>query len=242
MTDIFISDLHLSENRPEIYRAFCRFLHNLDEEVQQLYILGDLFEVWVGQDRKNELATKLTAELRLLAQKRIRVFFQAGNRDFMIGKKFAREADIELLPDYHIYEHGGQRILLMHGDLLCTDDKSYLRYRNFVQNPLVKTSLGALPLALRRKIGQKLLQQSRMGKAQKSAEIMDVNQSTVVRTMQHFRVNQLIHGHTHRPAVHSFGRGDEDMKRYVLGDWDKDIWWIESNTKGISLNSRHLEP
>ncbi len=241
MTDIFISDLHLSENRPDIYRAFCRFLHSLDSDVQQLYILGDLFEVWVGQDSKNELAIKLIAELRLLSQKRIRVFFQAGNRDFMIGKKFAKAADIELLPDYHIYEHAGQRILLMHGDLLCTDDKSYLRYRSFMQNSLVKASLGALPLGIRRKIGRKLLQKSRMGKAHKSAEIMDVNQSTVIRTMQHFRVSQLIHGHTHRPAVHSFGRGDENLKRYVLGDWDKNIWWIESGNKGISLNSRPLE-
>lgn len=240
MSDIFISDLHLSEDRPEIYRAFCRFLRDLDEDVQQLYILGDLFEAWVGQDSSNELAITVIAELRLLAKRKIRVFFMAGNRDFMIDKKFAKAADIELLPDHHLYEYYGRRILLMHGDLLCTDDRQYLRYRKFIQNPLVKAVLGSLPLSVRRKIAKSLLRKSAEGKKSKSAEIMDVNQSTVVRTMQRFQVTELIHGHTHRPKVHVFGRNNEELKRYVLGDWDKNIWWIKSDDRGVSLLSAPL--
>lgn len=237
MSDIFISDLHLGDDRPEIYRAFCRFLHDLDEDVKQLYILGDLFEAWVGHDSKNELDIKVIAELRLLAQRKVRVFFQAGNRDFLIDKKFAKAADLELLPDYHLYEYHGRRVLLMHGDLLCTDDKSYLRFRSFVQNPLIKSLFRLLPSATRRKIGQDLRAKSSQGKESKSAEIMDVNQSTVIRTMEHFKVNQIIHGHTHRPDVHRFGRSDEQLERYVLGDWHEQLWWIKSDAEGISLNS-----
>lgn len=237
MTDIFISDLHLSEERPEIYRAFCRFLHDLDDDVQQLYILGDLFEAWVGDDKKNKLSLKLIAELRLLAQRRVRVFFQAGNRDFLIGNKFAKAADIELLNDHHIYDYQGQRILLMHGDLLCTDDKSYLKFRRIVQNPITKGLFRLLPMSLKRKIGFDLRAKSALGKNRKSAEIMDVNQAAVLATMRKYRVNHLIHGHTHRPAVHAFEEDGTGYKRYVLGDWHQELWWIQRDAAGISLHS-----
>ena len=237
MSDIFISDLHLSDDRPDIYRAFCRFLHDLDEDVQQLYILGDLFEAWVGEDSRNEMAIKVIAELRLLARRKIRVFFQPGNRDFLIGKRFAEAADIELLPDHHVYTYHGSRVLLMHGDLLCTDDKAYLRFRAFVQNPLVKGVFLLLPPSLRRSIGRKLRKKSSQGKTEKSAEIMDVNQNAVIQTMEKFQVSKIIHGHTHRPKVHRFGRGEENLRRYVLGDWDKQLWWISSNAEGIQLFS-----
>ena len=241
MTDIFISDLHLSEEQPEIYRAFCRFLHDLDDDVQQLYILGDLFEAWVGDDKKNKLALKLIAELRLLAQRRVRVFFQAGNRDFLIGRKFASAADIELLEDYHLYEYKGQRILLMHGDLLCTDDRSYLKFRGFVQNPLTKAIFGLLPIALKRKIASDLRAKSAQGKDNKSAEIMDVNQGAVLATMRKYQVNHLIHGHTHRPAVHAFEEDGTGYKRYVLGDWHQELWWIQRDSAGISLHSAPIK-
>lgn len=237
MSDIFISDLHLSDDRPEIYRAFCRFLQNLDDEVKQLYILGDLFEVWVGQDGNNELGTKVIAQLRLLAQRKIRVFFQAGNRDFLIDRRFAKAADLELLPDFHLYEYYGRRVLLMHGDLLCTDDKDYLRFRNIVQNPVLKSAFRLLPATMRRTIGRGLRTKSQQDKVTKSAEIMDVNQSMVIRTMAHFQVPQMIHGHTHRPKVHRFGRSSEALERYVLGDWDDQLWWIKSDAEGIQLYS-----
>ena len=240
MSDIFISDLHLSEDRPDIYRAFCRFLHDLDEDVQQLYILGDLFEAWIGDDARNELAIKVIAELRLLAKRKIRVFFQQGNRDFLIGKRFAKAADIELLPDHHIYEYHGRRVLLMHGDLLCTDDKAYMRFRSLVHNPIVKGLFSLLPTSTRRGIGKKLRVKSSQGKMEKSAEIMDVNQSAVIHTMEQFQVTEMIHGHTHRPKVHRFGRDDENLKRYVLGDWDENLWWIVSDAEGITLNSAPL--
>jgi len=240
MSDIFISDLHLSEDRPDIYRAFCRFLHDLDEDVQQLYILGDLFEAWIGDDARNELAIKVIAELRLLAKRKIRVFFQQGNRDFLIGRRFAKAADIELLPDHHIYEYHGRRVLLMHGDLLCTDDKAYMRFRSLVHNPAVKGLFSLLPISTRRGIGKKLRAKSSQGKMEKSAEIMDVNQSAVIHTMEQFQVTEMIHGHTHRPKVHRFGRDDENLKRYVLGDWDENLWWIVSDAEGITLNSAPL--
>ncbi len=237
MTDIFISDLHLSDERPEIYRAFCRFLYELGEDVQHLYILGDLFEAWVGDDDKSELALKVVAQLRLLAQRRVRVFFQAGNRDFMLGKKFAKAADIELLPDYHLYEHGDRRILLMHGDLLCTDDVAYQRYRKRIQNPLVKGLAKALPLSTRNKIAGDLRDQSKDKKNKKSMEIMDVTQSSVASTMERFQVTTMIHGHTHRPDVHSFEHAGKEHKRYVLGDWHDSLWWIAIDTNGLTLNS-----
>ncbi|MBT5331247.1 MAG: UDP-2,3-diacylglucosamine diphosphatase [Porticoccaceae bacterium] len=240
MSDIFISDLHLSEDRPDIYRAFCRFLHDLDEDVQQLYILGDLFEAWIGEDARNELAIKVIAELRLLAKRKIRVFFQQGNRDFLIGKSFAKAADIELLPDHYIYEYRGRHVLLMHGDLLCTDDKAYMRFRSLVHNPAVKGLFSLLPISTRRGIGKKLRAKSSQGKMEKSAEIMDVNQSAVIHTMEQFQVTEMIHGHTHRPKVHRFGRDDENLKRYVLGDWDENLWWIVSDAEGITLNSAPL--
>lgn len=240
MTDIFISDLHLSDERPEIYRAFCRFLQELENDVQHLYILGDLFEVWVGDDDQSELGLKVVAELRLLAQRRIRVFFQAGNRDFMLGKNFAKAADIELLPDYHIYENGDRRILLMHGDLLCTDDIAYQKYRRRIQNPLVKGIAKALPLSIRKKIGGDLRDQSKDKKNHKRMEIMDVTQSSVASTMDRFKVTTMIHGHTHRPNVHSFEQKGKEHKRYVLGDWHDKLWWIVCESRGLSLNSEPI--
>jgi|TARA_B110000483_G_scaffold145435_1_gene173557 UDP-2,3-diacylglucosamine hydrolase len=240
MTDIFISDLHLSDERPEIYRAFCRFLHDLGDEVQQLYILGDLFEVWVGDDDQRVLGLGVVAELRLLAQRRIRVFFQAGNRDFMLGKRFAKAADIELLPDYHIYEQGDRRILLMHGDLLCTDDLAYQKYRKRIQHPLVKGIANALPLSVRKKIGNDLRDQSQNKKNQKSMEIMDVTQSSVADTMDRFKVSTMIHGHTHRPNVHTFEMKGEEHNRYVLGDWHDKLWWITFDGSELSLNSEAI--
>ena len=239
MTDIFISDIHLSEENTELYSAFSRFLRQLDSGVERLYILGDLLEVAVGDD-KSPLSKKLAAEFQLLAKRKIRVFFQAGNRDFMLGKKFAQMADIELLPDYYLYEGAEEKILLMHGDLLCTDDKPYLQFRRVVQNPAIKAIFRLLPLSTRRYIGRKLRSSSTKSNSNKRPEIMDVNQSAVIKTMYKYRVNSLIHGHTHRPAVHSFKSDAIDSKRYVLGDWHDKLWWIESNSNGLSLHSETI--
>ena len=239
MTDIFISDIHLSEEDNDLYGAFSRFIRQLDDSVERLYILGDLLEACIGDD-KSKLSKKLAAEFQLLAKRKIRVFFQAGNRDFLVGKRFAQMADIEILPDYYLYKGAEQQILLMHGDLLCTDDTSYLRYRRVVHNPVIKRIFRLLPLFIRQKIGQKVRNKSTKGKSKKRAEIMDVNQSAVVKTMEKYKVTCLIHGHTHRPAVHSFKNQESSYTRYVLGDWYDKLWWIKSDENGISLHSEKI--
>lgn len=240
MSDIFISDLHLGPESPELYKAFCAFLAGLDESVEQLYILGDLFDVWVGHDKQNHFQAEVIARLKMLEKRRIRLFIMRGNRDFLYGKRFARETGATLLPDYYLYQCGAHRALLMHGDLLCTQDTDYLRYRAVVRNPLLQSLLGGLPASLRRGIASRIRNKSKQAQSGKSMQIMDITEQALFETTQKYSVGRVIHGHTHRPGVSLHKTPGRQVERLVLGDWGEKVWWIVRDSNGFSLQSRQL--
>ena len=237
MKSVFISDLHLSSDHPEVYTAFEEFLNRLSPDVEALYILGDLFEVWIGDDDSSPFSNSVKGLLRGISDLGIELKVQRGNRDFMLGKKFAGETGAEILPDYHLFQKYGQRALLMHGDLLCTDDRDYQRFRNRVHSPVYNFILRNLPLGQRRKMARKWRMQSRDMNRNKPANIMDVSPVSVRECMQELQVETLIHGHTHRPDQHKIDGG---RTRIVLGDWGDHIWWIEASSNGFELLSSPL--
>ncbi|MDV6316858.1 UDP-2,3-diacylglucosamine diphosphatase [Idiomarina sp. HP20-50] len=222
MTTGFIADLHLSPGRPDILAAFGDFCQQ-HKQLDALYILGDLFDAWLGDDDTSEFAAQVKAHLKQLSDNGVRLYFMAGNRDFMVGERFAIEVGLTVLPDETVIDLYGERVLLMHGDTLCTLDKGYLRYRSFIQNGLVKVIMRNLPLSWRMRIANRLRQKSSSQQPELTpAQLykMDAQHPEVLRVMQKHNVKQLIHGHTHRPAVHCFTLPDgTSAKRIVLGDW-----------------------
>ena len=215
---LFISDLHLDPKRPHIIAAFCRFLED-HTSIDALYILGDLFEYWIGDDDPATGLESAISSIRKLSTSGVPVYFIHGNRDFLIGKKFAKQTKCKILQEETIIDLYGTPTLLMHGDTLCTDDIAYQKYRKKARNPLIQKTLLMLSVKRRLKMADALRNKSKTAIAGKPEEIMDVNQSAVERVMQKHHVSQLIHGHTHRPAVHEFTLNNENYKRYVLGDW-----------------------
>lgn len=217
MTTLFVSDLHLDASRPEVTDCFVRFLEDTAGKADALYILGDLFEVWFGDDDPEPSHGRVAAALRQFAHAGAPVYLTHGNRDFLIGRRYAQESDMQLLDEQTTIEIGGDRILLLHGDELCTDDPSYQRFRRIVRNRMVGRLFLLLPLSLRRKIADRL-RQSSMGTIKPDA-ITDVNVATVATTMRDAGVRIMIHGHTHRPAIHQMKLDGEPALRIVLGDW-----------------------
>lgn len=236
MRYLFVSDLHLEPGRPDITRAFLHLLKTRAREVDELYILGDFFEVWLGDDDPNPLADEIADALARLTAAGVRTYLMHGNRDFMIGRRFCRKAGCKLLRDPTIVELNGERVLLMHGDSLCIDDLAYMRMRRTLRNPLGLFVLKSLPLSTRHKIGKKLRSESKMQTQQKSLEITDVNPGEVVQVMLRHKVRTLIHGHTHRPAVHDLIIDNQPARRIVLGDWDRQGWALLVDENGYHLN------
>lgn len=230
---LLISDLHLEEQRPDITRAFLRFLETRAVHAEALYILGDFFEVWVGDDGMTSFQHEIAAALRVLSESGTRIYLMHGNRDFMIGKAFCLEAGCTLLPDPHIAELGGQRVLLMHGDTLCTRDEGYMRLRRWLRNPVSLFVLHHLPLAKRQKLAQKLRSSSKAETRMKASDIVDVTPDAVVDVMQRHRVRTLIHGHTHRPSSHTLQVAGQPAQRIVLGDWDRQGWALQIDESGF---------
>ena len=218
MATLFISDLHLDEARPQIVDLFVRFLRDA-QQADALYILGDLFESWIGDDDDAPLATRVAQELHALRSRGVPIYFMHGNRDFLLGTDYAARAGMQLLADPAVVELDGERTLLTHGDTLCTDDIEYQKFRNLVRNPAWQAQFLAKPLAERRAFAAQARGESRKQTAMKTAEIMDVNQAAVESTMQDHGVRRLIHGHTHRPATHRFELDSQTAERIVLGDW-----------------------
>ena len=220
MTDtLFISDLHLSDERPEITALFLHFLQNDAAQARALYILGDLFEVWLGDDAVLPAYQPVLEGLRTLTGRGVPVYVMHGNRDFLMGEGFVRQSGCRLIPDPTVIELNGERTLLMHGDTLCSDDVEYQRFRTQVRNPDTQRQFLALPLEQRKAVAKQYRSASRERTRYKAEEIMDVNQQTVAGAMREYGVQQLIHGHTHRPAVHSFSLNERPARRIVLGDW-----------------------
>lgn len=202
-----------------------RFLRFLEEEASQhqsLYILGDLFEVWLGDDLSTEEHLPVLQALQQTRKQGTAIYLQHGNRDFLLGRQFEQQSDCTLIPDPWRIELDGRPTLLTHGDTLCSEDVSYQRYRRWIRNPVTTWLLRHLPQPLRRRIGQALRQRSDSDKQQKSSAIMDVTQQQVEEMMQQWRCSTLIHGHTHRPAIHPFKPGDQPAERIVLGDWESE--------------------
>jgi len=214
---LFVSDLHLAPERPAVTRAFLEFLRGA--ETDRLYILGDLFEAWVGDDDDSPLAQSVTAALAAASARGIRLYFLAGNRDFSVGRRFARSTGAHLLGDRESVSIAGRRLLLLHGDTLCTDDSEYQQFRALVRDPAWQTQFLARPLAERRAMAAQMRETSRQRTGEKRAEIMDVNREAVAATMREHGVRTLIHGHTHRPAIHAFSLDGQPARRIVLGDW-----------------------
>ena len=233
MSDLFISDLHLSPERPAINRAFFAFLENRVGKADNLYILGDLVEVWIGDDDPSPFTRELIQRLTAVTSTGTQVYFQQGNRDFLVGGKFARETGITLLPEYHLLTTAEGKLLICHGDTLCTDDLDYQAFRRKVRHPLVRWLLAHLPLKKRQQIAQDWREKSRKANSNKADNIMDVNGNAVNAVMERFGASMLLHGHTHRPGVHLLEHG----KRIVLGDWGKQGWYAEIGCEGIELLS-----
>jgi len=234
---LFISDLHLDPARPEIARQFREFLAGEARAARALYILGDLFEVWLGDDDPDPAARGIVGALRALTRAGVACFFMHGNRDFLVGARFARETGCRLLEDGVCVEFDGERVLLMHGDVLCTDDTSYQRLRRIVRNPLTQWVFRHLTLEQRRRLAGRLREGSRMHVGETAPEIMDVNAEAVTAALRRAQVRTLIHGHTHRPAVHSLTVDGAPARRIVLGDWYTQGSVLEWRADGFELRS-----
>lgn len=237
MTTLLISDLHLDEERPDIARAFLRFLKERASQAEALYILGDFFEVWIGDDAMTPFQRSIAEALREVANQGTRIFMMHGNRDFLVGRAFCRLAGCTLLRDPSRIELNGAPVLLMHGDTLCTHDIAYMRFRRRLRNPVSTWLLRHLPLSRRQQLARKWRDASRLQVRQKATEIVDVTPDEVPRTMASHGVLTLIHGHTHRPAVHELQIDGRDARRIVLGDWNRQGWVLQVDDRGYHLDS-----
>ncbi|TXH87069.1 MAG: UDP-2,3-diacylglucosamine diphosphatase [Pseudomonas sp.] len=237
---LLISDLHLEEERPDITRAFLHFLQSRARQAEALYILGDFFEVWVGDDGMSPFQHDIARALRELSDAGTRIFLMHGNRDFLIGKDFCRAAGCTPLKDPSIVHFNGEPVLLMHGDSLCTLDVGYMKLRRLLRNPLSLFILHNLPLATRHKLARKLRNESRAQTRMKAREIIDVTPDEVPRIMAEHGVRTLIHGHTHRPAVHQLLVNRQPARRIVLGDWDTQGWALQVDENGLQQSAFDL--
>ena len=219
MTVLLISDLHLDAARPQITALFERFLHNQGRQATALYILGDLFEAWVGDDDDGELPTRVAAALADLRAAGVTVYFMAGNRDFLLGDAYARRAGLTLLADGAVHTLAGTPTLLMHGDTLCTDDEAYQTFRRQVRDPAWQRDFLARPLTARKAFAAQARAASRSHQQDAREAILDVNPDAVVHALRTAGVRRLIHGHTHRPAIHDITLDGAPAQRIVLGDW-----------------------
>ena len=220
---LFISDLHLSIERPEIINLFLKFMDEVAPSTKSLYILGDFLEYWIGDDMDEQIQGSAIADvfssIKSLHAKGTDVFLMHGNRDFLIGETLAAKYQFKLINDPAIIDINGSPVLLMHGDTLCTDDDAYQQFRTMVRDKNWQSAFLSKPMDERVEIAKELREKSKDAIATKKPDIMDVNQQAVVDTMVLHKVSTLIHGHTHRPAIHEFNHDDKDMKRCVLADW-----------------------
>lgn len=239
MTTLFISDLHLDGSRPDITAQFLELLEHEARQARALYILGDLFEAWIGDDDPDPDKRRVVAALRSLRDAGVECFLMHGNRDFLIGARFCRETGAHLLADGTVIDLYGRAVLLMHGDLLCTDDHAYQRLRRIVRNPLVQFALRRLSLRQRQRLAQRMREGSKEHIAsldEAAPQIMDVNAAAVLRTFARYGVDCMIHGHTHRPAIHEINVDGRRAIRIVLGDWYQQGSVLRWNERGYELS------
>ncbi|AKU12921.1 UDP-2,3-diacylglucosamine hydrolase [Azoarcus sp. CIB] len=227
MSALFIADLHLADQCPDNTRAFLALLAGQAREVGALYILGDLFEYWAGDDdRDSPLTREIGEALATLASRGTQIGFVAGNRDFLVGEHFARDAGLIILADPTVVDLDGRRVLLTHGDSLCTDDHAYQAFRQQVRDPQWQRAFLARPLEERKRVIEGLRRHSETAKQEKAVDIMDVNAAAVDALLRAHDYPTLIHGHTHRPARHLHQVDGRACERWVLSDWRGTASWL----------------
>ena len=219
MTTLFISDLHLEADKPDIGTQFLTFLEGEAAAADALYILGDLFESWVGDDDPSPHYAVIKTALRALVDSGVPVFFMHGNRDFMVGAQFAEETGVTMLEDPTTIELHGNKVMLSHGDALCIDDLQYQQVRLMTRNPEWQAMMLAKPLSERLAFAENARKQSQAYSDSVGEDIMDVNSDAVIGTFRNHSIDILLHGHTHRPAIHEIELNDRSGRRIVLGDW-----------------------
>ena len=227
----FISDIHLSENTPHLTNAFKVFLDESKESCTHLFILGDLFEVWIGDDDDNSFHQEIKTALSEFTSNGPETFFMHGNRDFLIGETFANEVGISILSDPYTLNINGLNVILSHGDFLCTDDVDYMDFRNMVRSEAWQKDFLSKNLDERNEIANSLRSTSKDATSKKSLEITDANPETINDFMQKNQPDIFIHGHTHRPKIHEGNL----FKRVVLGDWDKSGWYLSITENNLDL-------
>jgi UDP-2,3-diacylglucosamine hydrolase len=237
---LFISDLHIETPEGPIINTFLQLLKTRAEGCDAIYILGDLFEAWIGDDDENPAADKVASALNTLAGSGTRVFLMHGNRDFLIGEDYAGRCGASILPDPAIIDCYGHKVALMHGDSLCTRDSAYIKFRDQLRDPQWQQNFLARPLLERLMVAQQMRQQSKEANSNKASDIMDVTHEEVVRQLDNLQVNLLIHGHTHRPGIHTIRlpdpiNGRDEAHRIVLGAWDQKAWVLEFTPDGYEL-------
>jgi UDP-2,3-diacylglucosamine hydrolase len=233
MATLFISDLHLSEERPDKLALFLDFLSGPGRRAEALYILGDLFEVWLGDDDDTPPVPSILKSLADLKEAEVPLYIMRGNRDFLMGTAFEEKTGCTLLPDVHVIDLYGSKTLLLHGDTLCTKDVAYQAFRKTVRRLEWQAQALAAPLATRRAMAKQLRQESVVAMRGKTPLIMDVDQEAVQSIMRQHGVYRLIHGHTHRPAVHRFMLDGRPAERIVLGDWYEEDSVLVCDRQGI---------
>lgn len=237
---LFVSDLHLHESHPEVTRGFYHFLQNQAAKADELYILGDFFDVWIGDDDDQPLVAEVASELHKISDLGVGIYLMHGNRDFLMGEKFAAACGAQLIPDPHLIDLNGRPTLLMHGDSLCTRDEGYMAFRAMVRSEKWQSEFQAQPLAVRRKIAQDLRERSKSMNSSKAEDIMDVTPTEVIKVMESAGTDLLIHGHTHRPERHPLTVNGKSAERIVLGDWHDQGWCLRAEGSELSLESWRL--
>lgn len=231
---LLLSDLHLAEEHAGSAAAFRAFAAGPAREASAVYILGDLLDSWIGDDQLREpFAAGIAQALRRVADAGVAVFIARGNRDFLLGERFARTAGATLLAEETRADLGGVTTLLIHGDELCTDDVAYQRYRAWMRDPVHQRRLLRLPYAIRRRIAAWMRSKSRSETARKPESILDVNAAAVEAALRRHHVTRMIHGHTHRPARHALVVDGTACERIVLADWDERGHYLEIGSEGL---------
>ena len=231
MSIFFISDLHLEQNKPHLTKAFENFINSKVNSHDELFILGDFFEQWIGDDNEDNFIKGIKNILKLKTAEGLKIYFMHGNRDFLIGDKFCKDVGAKLLKDPFIFNLNGKKIMLMHGDSLCTDDKDYQEFRNLVRNKDWQKDFLSKDLKERKEVAKSLREISSLENKTKDEAIMDVNQDEVLRIIENHSIDVLIHGHTHRPYIHD----ENGVPRMVLGDWGDFLWFIETSKGDLNL-------
>ncbi|MEK9994472.1 MAG: UDP-2,3-diacylglucosamine diphosphatase [Hydrogenophilales bacterium] len=231
---IFVSDIHLTQNNELIKNSFFSFLDNFPEEVNNLFIVGDLFDLWIGDDVRNELVEDLHLKLRKITNNKKNIFFFHGNRDFLVGESFCKTSNIKLISEPTVFEFFGYKTLILHGDQLCTEDVDYQNFCKIVRNEQWQSEFLSLSIPERLKIAQNVRKESSVSLANKDDYITDVADRTVLKYFEKYRVTHMIHGHTHRPKIHLV---ENNFSRLVIPDWNNNYWgYISSSQNGFAHN------